>query len=204
MRDRIKRVAEELLVKHGYPGLNFRLIAEVLKTTRANLHYHFGNKEGLVEEVLDDYANLVTSVFRDVLTDPKTTLLEKSRAITDYARQRYVHYNPDGDHGHPWSLLTRLRSDIETLNDATQNRLQLVGTEFEILVRTAVKSAVQSGELRSDTNQEAVVIQILTVMLYQGLVTRDSGTFDRLVALWDATIASIIGAYGHGAPRRRP
>jgi AcrR family transcriptional regulator len=29
-----------------------------LQTTRANIHYHFGNKQRLVEEVLKDYIEL--------------------------------------------------------------------------------------------------------------------------------------------------
>lgn len=196
MREQIKQIAEELLVKHGFRGLNFRQIAEVLNTTRANLHYHFGSKEGLVEEVLDEYATKTMDSYRDVLTDGKTSLRSKARAIVEMARVRYKRYNPTGDHGNPWSLMTRLRSDGDALNDAMRTRLQAVTTEFEILVRIAVKTAVQSGELRADAPQERVTIQFATVIHYQGLVTRDSGKFGRLVDLWEATLDSIEGAYG--------
>ncbi|MES2098545.1 MAG: TetR/AcrR family transcriptional regulator [Pseudomonadota bacterium] len=196
MREQIKQIAEELLVKHGFRGLNFRQIAEVLNTTRANLHYHFGSKEGLVEEVLDEYATKTMDSYRDVLTNGKTSLRSKSRAIVEMARVRYKRYNPTGDHGNPWSLMTRLRSDSDALNDAMRTRLQAVTTEFEILVRIAVKTAVQSGELRADAPQESITIQFATVIHYQGLVTRDSGKFGRLVDLWEATLDSIEGTYG--------
>ncbi|HEY9240099.1 MAG TPA: TetR/AcrR family transcriptional regulator [Burkholderiaceae bacterium] len=199
MREQIKLIAEELLVKHGFRGLNFRQIAEVLNTTRANLHYHFGSKEGLVEEVLDEYATKTMNSYRDVLTDGKTSLRNKSRAIVEMARVRYRRYNPNGDHGNPWSLMTRLRSDSDALNDAMRTRLQAVTTEFEILVRIAVRTAVQSGDLRPDTPQESVTIQFATIIHYQGLVTRDSGRFGRLVDLWEATLDAIEGTYGSGA-----
>lgn len=197
MREQIKQIAEEMLVNHGYRGLNFRQIAEVLNTTRANLHYHFGSKEGLVEVVLDEYAARTMDSYRDVLTDPKTSLRDKSRAIVQMAHARYKRYNPVRDQGNPWSLMTRLRSDSDALNDTMRNRLQEVTTEFDLLSRIAVKAAVQSGELRADTPQDGVRIQIATVLHYQGLVTRDNGSFTRLVDLWRATLDAIEGAYGN-------
>lgn len=196
MRIQIKQVAEELLVKHGYRGLSFRQIAEILNTTRANLHYHFGSKESLVEEVLEDYATLTMNRYRDVLTDTTTSLRMKVEAIIRLNHERYQKYNPDGDHGHPWSLMTRLRSDSDALNDKLRVRLQAVMREFEMLVSVAVRAAVQSGELQPDTPQQQIVIQLVTIIHYAGLVTRDNGKFGRLTDLWDATLTVIEKAYG--------
>ena len=44
MRDRVKELALEFLIKHGYRGVSFGDLADALETTRANIHYHFGNK----------------------------------------------------------------------------------------------------------------------------------------------------------------
>ena len=41
----------------GYDKLNFATIAKELDTTRANLHYHFKNKETLAIEVTRQYAS---------------------------------------------------------------------------------------------------------------------------------------------------
>lgn len=203
MRAQIKLVAEELLVKHGYRGLSFRQIAEILNTTRANLHYHFGSKDGLVEEVLEDYSVSTMNRYRDVLTDTTTTLRTKIEAIIKLNRERYQKYNPDGDHGNPWSLMTRLRSDSDALNDKMRNRLQAVMREFEMLVSVGVRAAVQSGELQPDTPQEHIVIQLVTIIHYAGLVTRDNGKFGRLTDLWDATLTGIDRAYGRKAKPRK-
>ncbi len=202
MRDRIKLVAEELLVKHGYRGLSFRQIAEILNTTRANLHYHFGSKEGLVEEVLEDYTIATLDRYRNVLTDSTTTLRMKVQAIIESTRARYQHYNPNGDHGNPWSLMTRLRSDSEALNDKMRNRLDAVLREFELLISVGVRTTVQSGELVADTPQEQVTRLLVTIVHYAGLVTRDNGRFGRLVELWDAALSTIERAYGR-PPRKR-
>lgn len=51
MRNGILKLAEEQMKAGGYDHLNFGAIASQLKTTRANLHYHFKNKETLALEV---------------------------------------------------------------------------------------------------------------------------------------------------------
>lgn len=47
MRDEILRIARKQLESGGYESLSFATIADSLATTRANIHYHFKNKEGL-------------------------------------------------------------------------------------------------------------------------------------------------------------
>jgi len=51
MRSEILEIAEIQMKAGGYDQLNFGSIAKELKTTRANLHYHFRNKESLAIEV---------------------------------------------------------------------------------------------------------------------------------------------------------
>lgn len=51
MRESILKVAEEQMKAGGFSHLNFGAIATNLSTTRANLHYHFKNKETLAVEV---------------------------------------------------------------------------------------------------------------------------------------------------------
>ncbi len=55
MKNKILKIAEQQLMGGGYDKLNFATIAKELRTTRANLHYHFKNKESLAIEVARDY-----------------------------------------------------------------------------------------------------------------------------------------------------
>ena len=55
MRDKIKLAATDLITRRGYHAVTFREIAEAVKTTRANMHYHFGSKDQLIEEVWDEH-----------------------------------------------------------------------------------------------------------------------------------------------------
>jgi AcrR family transcriptional regulator len=195
MRERIKVVAEELLVKVGYRGFSFGQISEILGTTRANLHYHFGSKDGLVEEVLEDYANKTLDSYREIWTETTTTLRQKVEATVQMAHRRYLRYNATGDNGEPWSLMIRLRNDTDALTPTMRKKLQEVTREFELLVRAGVRSAIQSGELAADSPQEKLVIQLVNIIHYAGSVTRDHGHFGRLADLWEATLSTIERAY---------
>ena len=51
MREQILEIAEIQMKEGGYDFLNFAIISKQLNTSRANLHYHFKNKETLAVEV---------------------------------------------------------------------------------------------------------------------------------------------------------
>lgn len=53
-----------LLRTGGYEALNFGTIAEELNTTRANIHYHFKNKENLALAAIDRYMDDIESNIR--------------------------------------------------------------------------------------------------------------------------------------------
>jgi TetR/AcrR family transcriptional repressor of nem operon len=200
MREQIKSLAVDLLVQHGYRGFNFRDIAEGLGTTRANLHYHFGNKDRLVLEVLDEYATSTVAFYESIWTDPGTSLRTKVHKTVEHARQRYRKLNTPKDIGAPWSLLIRLRSDADALTPLMQQILQNTTREFEQLVRMGVRLAIHSGELRSETPEEDVTVILATIIHYAGSVTRDHKDFQRLEKLWEAAITMVEEAYsGSGA-----
>ena len=113
MRNRIKALALDLLIQHGYRGVSFGDLAKELDTTRANIHYHFGNKESLVEEVLEDYVESTLSALKDVWTAPGCSITEKIAVMVEHSRKRYAKYNVADREGKPWSLMARMRHDSD-------------------------------------------------------------------------------------------
>lgn len=200
MREQIKHTAEELLIRHGYRGFNFRSIAEELGTTRANLHYHFKNKDGLVLEVLDEYASRTIALYEVVWADPITSLREKVKLTNEHARVRYKQFNTPKDTGASWSLMIRLRSDADALTPAMQSILQNATREFERLVRIGVRLSINSGELAADAPEEDIVVLLSNNIHYAGSVTRDHANFGRLEKLWQASINLIEKAYAGRTP----
>jgi len=89
--------------------VSFGDLAAALKTTRANIHYHFGHKQTLVEEVLVDYVRETTEAMREIWTVSQVPLVEKIERNVEYSRQRYLKYNKPGREGRNWSLIARMR-----------------------------------------------------------------------------------------------
>jgi TetR/AcrR family transcriptional regulator len=54
-RERILKAADRVFGEVGFDGATVRKIADISKTNKALIHYHFNSKEGLFESVLDQY-----------------------------------------------------------------------------------------------------------------------------------------------------
>ncbi|MBZ0221600.1 MAG: TetR family transcriptional regulator [Dokdonella sp.] len=50
-RERILGVAEALFARHGFAGASLRQVTATAKVNLAAVNYHFGSKDGLIEEV---------------------------------------------------------------------------------------------------------------------------------------------------------
>lgn len=197
MRERLLKVAEELLIRHGYHSVSFRDVAEIVQTTRANMHYHFGSKNGLVEAVLEDYNKRTIQQYQTIWSSAATTLEDKLVQTVSLMRERYKYYNPGDQRGKPWSLTTRLYNDWDALTPKMQASLQHTINEFESLVRIGVALGVHSGELRENAPQEDICLQLSTIILFAAHLTGDEHrAFDHLAHLWDATWNMILQAYG--------
>ncbi len=202
MRDQIKAAATELITRRGYHAVTFREIAEAVHTTRANMHYHFGSKDQLIEEVVEDYAAETVAFYRSTFTAGQLTLHQKMMRIKDFLQARYQQFNPDGSTSDPWSLAARLRSDWEALSPKMKATLRHFTAENETCIRIGVALAVSSGELRADTPQEQVSLLLGINILYAQNVTRDTQSFEGVTRLWEATLSAIQTAYGAVEPER--
>jgi AcrR family transcriptional regulator len=54
-RERILKAADHVFGEMGFDAATVRKIADLSKTNKALIHYHFGSKEGLFGSVLDHY-----------------------------------------------------------------------------------------------------------------------------------------------------
>ncbi len=115
MKERIKRAATDLLIRNGYRGASFADIAKPLGITTANIHYHFGNKQRLVEAAVTDYVAGSLAGHQRVWLDEATTLRAKLRAVVAFNRARYRRFNRGKTAGRPWSLIARLRLEGEVV-----------------------------------------------------------------------------------------
>jgi TetR/AcrR family transcriptional repressor of nem operon len=196
MRDQIKALAEDLLIQHGYRGVSFGDLAKILGMTRANIHYHFGNKQSLVEEVLDDYVRLTSSTLRDIWTASDMSLARKIEAMTEYSRKRYIKYNPLGKKGRPWSLIARMRQDGDALTPRARAALKQFGRDLNASIVAAIEEASARNELAPWLPVEDVALLLVSIANSAGPITQDAGSFDRLEALYGAFARIMSHAFG--------
>ena len=197
MRERVKMLALDLLIQHGYRGVSFGILAKLLDTTRANIHYHFGNKESLVEEVLEDYVDATLVALKSVWTAPDKTFTSKIDAMVDYSRKRYAKYNSASKKGRPWSLIARMRQDSDVLTVKGRLALQRFGRELYVSITSAIEDAKSRRELSSSTPVEDVALQLVSIANSAGPITQDAGDFDRLEQLYAGFTRILMSAFGH-------
>jgi TetR/AcrR family transcriptional repressor of nem operon len=202
MRDRIKAQALDLLIQHGYRGVSFGDIAERLDTTRANIHYHFGNKQTLVEEVLEDYCRDTLEAVRGLWTAPGLSLVARIEATVEHSRRRHAKYNPPGRQGRPWSLIARMRQDSDALTDQGRAALQRFGRELYAIIVAAIEDAKHRGEFDPSLPVEDVALQLVSIANSAGPITQDAGSFDRLEQLYMAFARIVTHGYGVERPQR--
>ncbi|WGF89763.1 TetR/AcrR family transcriptional regulator [Marinivivus vitaminiproducens] len=196
MRDQIKDAAVRLLITHGVRGFRFGDIADELKITRANIHYHFGTKIKLIEEVIKDYLLDTLDRIRGIWTDDDLTYEEKARRMMEFNRARYDLFNPPGVSGRPWSLISRMRLEADQLSPEAKATLKHFTSAVETFIGDAAAQAQARGEIARDAPLKDVAIQLIAIVDSSGSITQDAGSFERLEHLYTAYIRIIHHAYG--------
>jgi AcrR family transcriptional regulator len=195
MRQSIKRVAARLLTLHGLNGMSFRDIALELGITTTNIHYHFGNKNGLVDEVVADYVAEAQTRHRAIWLAPDRTLAEKLRQLVEYNWERYQQLNKGRDGGNTWSLIGRLRLESQSLSENARNSLASFTTTLHELIREAVDDAWRRGELDEATPRQDLAFLILNIVNSSSVFTHGTGGFDRLEMFFEAFSRVMLSAY---------
>jgi AcrR family transcriptional regulator len=200
MRERIKALTVELLVRHGCRGLRFADIADALGTTRATVHYHFGNKQRLIEEVVEDYVAGTLERFRLTWESEGPTLVERIHGTIAFNRERYERFNgAGGEPGRAWSLIARMRLERDLLSPSARLALERFGTELEAMVKSAVAAAKEAGELSDEAPVGDIARQLVAIANSSGSITVDAGTFDVLEHLYLGFARIVEHAYGRKA-----
>lgn len=198
MRDTIKKVATELLIRHGFHNTSFRDIADQIGTTTTNIHYHFGSKQQLVEEVLTDYVAEAAARHKSIWLDQGRTLSEKLRGVVEYNFERYKRFNRGKTGGRPWSLIGRLRLDSEDLSPVARESLASFSRSVHGDVKSAFELACRSGELRADAPLDDLTLLVVNLVNSSSVFIQDAGSFDRLEEFFTAFERVMLRVYAGG------
>ena len=157
----------------------------------------------LAEAVLRRVADATLSAMKAIWADPRTSLFDKFAGTRDWIYGQYLLFNPGGNGGRPWGLLSRFTMEADALDPTMRRLIRGSVDRLEDHIATGVRVAVERGELVVDAPQAGITLQIAGLMAVTGQMTRHSSGFDRLDDLLRWTYAGIERAYGAtGAPAR--
>ena len=176
-RDRILRAAREVFSELGYDAATFQAIAVRSDLTRPAINHYFANKRVLYIEVVEQTNTMVVTAGAE-RARVATSLVDRLEAFITAAVQADA----------------RARSAAAFLVTAVleaQRHPELQGLEGDPLegsrqfVEWAVRKAVESGEIASDTDVESLVEMLVAVLwglgFYAGFVG-GSERVDRVTA----------------------
>ena len=185
----IKMLALDLLVRHGYGGMSFGDIANAAGITRANVHYHFGSKAGLVDEVLADYVAETLEQLERIWTKTDAPFAAKLSRTLDYSRTRYLIFNAADARPRPWSLISRLRQDGDILTGSGSSELRRFTSEIRRMFTRAAELALARREFGAQVGTLAIVTLLVAIVDNAAPITIAGQGFESLEQAYDALIA---------------
>src|SRR5699024_5839143 len=106
-RQQLLAVARQLFITRGIDAVSYGDIAQEVGSTRANIHYHFGNKSELVSEVFALTFAEVKLVLTEIWLSPNQPLMARLDLLFSDAKARFEEFNSAGQERLPWSLSAR-------------------------------------------------------------------------------------------------
>lgn len=196
MRESIKRAATELLIRHGYRGASIAKIARIVRSTTTNIYYHFGTKERLVEEVVEDYVDDALARQRAIWTDPERTLRDKIAGVIELNRKRHHRFNEGGEGGNAWSLIGRLRLETDVVSARGRESLNRFGRELYDYITVAIRQSMERGEILARTPVRDAAFLLSNIVNSSSVFSQEAGSFETLEEFYNSFSRFFFDAYG--------
>ncbi len=159
MRDAILEKAEQQLMSGGFDKLNFAKIAKELDTTRANLHYHFKNKESLAIEVTRQYGARYCDQFAVMRESFKGNFVGFFEAVDGFFWEQ-----PDGDDNAKVNACICLVSDPE-LPEVIGNISRGHYQNIQQTIKGVIEDAIDNKEIKADVDAQREAIRAHVIMM---------------------------------------
>jgi TetR/AcrR family transcriptional repressor of nem operon len=195
-RQAIMDCGRDLLIRHGYRGASFGDIAGALGMTRANIHYHFGSKQALVEAVLDAYLATTMAALSAIWLDRQMSFAERVERMLAFSLERYRRYNKAGAPPSQWSLISRLRQDVDLLTPRARSELSAFSSGLRQLITQSLEEDVEQGGFEARMPIASVASQLTLIADNASAVTLDADGADNLAELYRGLVAVVEGSYG--------
>lgn len=194
-KQKILEVARRLFITRGVDTVSYGDIAEEVGATRANIHYHYGQKTELVSAVFAITFDEVQARLAEIWLSPNVPLLHRLDLLFADAQSRYEEFNTAENSNVPWSLSSRVYLGFSSTQPEVFEGIHVMSAYFEEVVTHAVQLAVGKGELEAGTPVDDVVLMITPLWHFGSPITQFSG-LQRLQNHYSAVKRMITEAYG--------
>lgn len=174
MKEQILKIAIEQMRSGGYENLNFANIAAQLDTSRANLHHHFKNKEGLGIAATQHYIfhekAFKDAIFREHSGDIKAILFNLEQQLADVVAQT---------HAKSSCILSQLVHDGEVPASVRSLAIERYAEE-QLQYRQHIVKSIESGKVQHDTDPDALAFKIMAGIfgiIQMGLILKNKQDF---------------------------
>jgi TetR/AcrR family transcriptional repressor of nem operon len=179
MKEQIIDIAIRQLRLGGYDNLNFAAIAEELGTTRANLHHHFKNKEGLGKAAVEQYIKEDKSQIDAILSDNHDDIQSFLKALEQHMIDIIL-----GEPEHTACIGSQFVRDSvapQALRKLVVNRFREEAADITAKVESLLKSRDQISGERDAAFMAFQVVTSLHGLEMMGLVEPDKQAFARRI-----------------------
>ncbi len=163
MKQKILEKAGQQLLAGDFDKLNFSTIADELNTTRANLHYHFKNKENLANEVFSQYEKRTVAHY---------DALKKKFAddIFGFFKEvgNSIWENPEPNKDNEKAVIIGLISDTN-LPEKIEEMSRDLYYHIEKIFTEVIQDGINNNEIRKDIEAKKEAIRAHVIMM--GIVT---------------------------------
>lgn len=193
-----------MFIRHGYNGVTFLDLSKELGINHSLIHYHYGTKAKLAEEVLRNFAESGIRENRAIWSDETRTLFDKFVQARDRMYRRFVLFNPGGTMQHPTGLVSRFAMDAESIPPELRTLVRDTHEALDQCVSDAVRIAVARGEIVPDAPQHLIMLQITCILFVAGPTARYGWEFTRLDDHFRGALETLMLAYGGEKAVRKP
>jgi AcrR family transcriptional regulator len=190
-RERILRAAREVFSELGYDAATFQAVAIRADLTRPAINHYFASKRLLYQEVVEQTnGTLIESAVQH--SQRESTLSGRMRAFIRAA----VEAKGEEDRSVAAFLVT---SVLESQRHPDLNQDDNESLNFTRgFVTSAIKDAIETGEVRPDVDVDAAAEMLMAVMWGLGFYAGFVGDQERLITITDQFLQLLNGETWRG------
>ncbi len=184
-RKRILEIAKELFLNFGYSKVSMGDMASRLGMSKKTLYIHFEGKESLLNAVIDDYRDDISSHMERILKDDSKDIIEQGREIFSYIGTKMSAINPFliediyKNAPHAWEKIQKIKRDSAfnlfkgVLDDAAKKGIvkkDINRTLAVLLYMSATETIINPNFTRNIPKEMMSEIPFSTPAIFEGLV----------------------------------